>query len=91
MNPTPDLTRRLGIRYPVFGPKHHLPYPHQNALTRPMRTAAGKAGRSDYMSLCSGQGLRLARREQPGDLIAQWITQAERTVAQVAGAARQDG
>src|SRR5690606_23770478 len=28
-----------------------LPFPLQNALTRPMRTAAGKAGRSEYLSL----------------------------------------
>ncbi len=39
-----------------------LPYPYQNALTRPMRTAAAKQDRAEYLSLWCGQGARLARR-----------------------------
>lgn len=47
-----------------------LPYPLQNALTRPMRTAGGKAGNLDVLSLWAGQGAPLARRESTADLIA---------------------
>jgi len=39
-----------------------LPFPLQNALTRPMRAAAAKQGRSEFLSLWAGQGLGLARR-----------------------------
>jgi nitronate monooxygenase len=38
-----------------------LPYPLQNALTRPMRTAAGKAGDADLLSLWAGQGVARIR------------------------------
>jgi len=31
-----------------------LPFPYQNALTRPLRTAAGKAGRAEFLSLWAG-------------------------------------
>jgi len=46
-----------------------LPYPLQNALTRPMRTAGGKAGDIDVLSLWAGQGAPLARRETTADLV----------------------
>jgi nitronate monooxygenase len=39
-----------------------LPYPYQNVLTRPMRTAAAQQDRAEYLSLWCGQGARLARR-----------------------------
>ncbi len=38
-----------------------LPYPIQNALTRPMRTAAAKQGDAGYLSLWAGQGVARAR------------------------------
>ncbi len=38
-----------------------LPYPLQNALTRAMRTAAGKQGRPEYLSLWAGTGVARAR------------------------------
>ncbi|WP_333903846.1 nitronate monooxygenase [Achromobacter insolitus] len=46
-----------------------LPYPLQNALTRPMRTAGGKAGDTEVLSLWAGQGAPLARRETTADLV----------------------
>lgn len=46
-----------------------LPYPLQNALTRPMRTAGGKAGDINVLSLWAGQGAPLARRESTAGLI----------------------
>ena len=46
-----------------------LPYPLQNALTRPMRTAGGKSGNINVLSLWAGQGAPLARRETTADLV----------------------
>ena len=50
-----------------------LPFPLQNALTRPLRTAAGKAGRAEFLSLWAGQGLRLAQRRPAGELVAELL------------------
>jgi nitronate monooxygenase len=47
-----------------------LPFPLQNALTRPLRTAAAKQGRAEFLSLWAGQGVRMARRMKAGDLVA---------------------
>lgn len=52
-------------------------FPLQNALTRPMRTAAGKAGRAEFLSLWAGQGLRLARRQKAGDLVQRLVRETE--------------
>ncbi|WMD19036.1 nitronate monooxygenase [Achromobacter seleniivolatilans] len=46
-----------------------LPYPLQNALTRPMRTAGGKEGNINVLSLWAGQGAPLARHETTADLV----------------------
>ncbi|HEV7370847.1 NAD(P)H-dependent flavin oxidoreductase [Arenibaculum sp.] len=54
-----------------------LPYPLQNALTRPMRTAAAGQGRADMLSLWAGQGLRMARRQGAADLIARLMREAD--------------
>jgi nitronate monooxygenase len=45
------------------------PFPAQNALTRPMRTAAAKAGDTERLSLWAGQGLRLTRRMNAAELM----------------------
>jgi nitronate monooxygenase len=47
-----------------------LPFPLQNALTRPLRTAAGKQGRAEFLSLWAGQGVRMARRQSAAALVA---------------------
>ena len=44
-------------------PEAILPYPLQNALTRPLRTAAAKAEDPEYLSLWAGQGAPLLRRD----------------------------
>jgi nitronate monooxygenase len=46
-----------------------LPFPLQNALTRPLRAAAAKAGRAEFLSLWAGQGVGLARREPAANLV----------------------
>jgi len=47
-----------------------LPFPIQNALTRPLRTAAARQGRAEFLNLWAGQGLRMARRQSAAELIA---------------------
>lgn len=47
-----------------------LPFPLQNTLTRPMRTAAAQQGRGEFLSLWAGQGVRLARRQTTAELMA---------------------
>ncbi len=44
-------------------------FPIQNSLTRPLRTAAAKQGRAEFLSLWVGQGVRLARRQSATELV----------------------
>lgn len=44
-------------------------FPIQNSLTRPLRTAAAKQGRAEFLSLWAGQGVRLARRQSATELV----------------------
>jgi len=46
------------------------PFPLQNALTRPLRAAAAKEDRAEFLSLWAGQGVRMARRQSAADLVA---------------------
>ncbi|HEY3065749.1 MAG TPA: nitronate monooxygenase, partial [Methylomirabilota bacterium] len=46
-----------------------LPYPAQNALTRPMRTVAGQRGDARYLSLWAGTGVARARAMPAGELV----------------------
>ncbi|HEY2066967.1 MAG TPA: nitronate monooxygenase [Gemmatimonadaceae bacterium] len=54
-----------------------LSFPLQNALTRPLRSAAGKAGRAEFLSLWAGQAASLARRERAADLVARLAAELE--------------
>jgi len=47
-----------------------LPFPLQNSLTRPLRAAAARQGRAEFLSLWAGQGVRLARRQPAAELVA---------------------
>ena len=58
-----------------------LPFPLQNALTRPLRTAAAKQGRAEFLSLWAGQGVRLARRQSAAELVARLAKEIDATVA----------
>jgi nitronate monooxygenase len=60
-----------------------LPFPLQNALTRPLRTAAAKAGRAEFLSLWAGQGVRMARRQSAAALVARLAKEADAAVARV--------
>jgi len=63
------------------------PFPVQNALTRPLRTAAGKQGRAEFLSLWAGQGLRLARRQSASDLIARLVQETAQAIHKLQAAA----
>ncbi|HEY6233654.1 MAG TPA: nitronate monooxygenase [Candidatus Elarobacter sp.] len=53
-------------------PDDILPYPKQNALTRPLRTAAAAANDPEYLSLWAGQATPLAMRGvRTADVVAE--------------------
>jgi nitronate monooxygenase len=54
-----------------------LPFPLQNALTRPMRNAAAKLGESGYLSLFVGQGVTRARSLPAAELIARLVAEMQ--------------
>lgn len=54
-----------------------LPFPLQNALTRPLRTAAAKQGRAEFLSLWAGQGVRMARRQSAAELITRLVKETD--------------
>jgi len=58
-----------------------LPFPLQNSLTRPLRTEAARQGRSEFLSLWSGQGVRLARRQPAAELVARLAEETDATIA----------
>src|SRR5215471_15862060 len=64
-----------------------LPFPLQNALTRPLRQAAAQQGQAELLSLWAGQGVRLARRQPAATLIARLVHEAEGVVRRLAGSA----
>jgi nitronate monooxygenase len=57
-----------------------LPFPLQNGLTRPLRAAAAKQGRAEFLSLWAGQGVRLARRQSAAELIARLARETESAI-----------
>jgi nitronate monooxygenase len=60
-----------------------LSFPLQNALTRPLRTAAARQGRAEFLSLWAGQGVRLARRQSARELIARLAKEIDQTIAKL--------
>ena len=56
-------------------------FPIQNALTRPLRSAAARAGRAEFLSLWAGQGLRLARRQSAAALVARLVEETRAAIA----------
>jgi nitronate monooxygenase len=66
-----------------------LPFPLQNALTRPLRIAAAKLDRAEFLSLWAGQGTRMARSLAAAELVARLAAETEEAIAhlqQVRGA-----
>jgi nitronate monooxygenase len=58
-----------------------LSFAAQNALTRPLRTAAAKQGRAEFLSLWAGQGVRMARRQSAAELVAHLVQEIDATLA----------
>ncbi|WP_223662544.1 NAD(P)H-dependent flavin oxidoreductase [Pseudobacillus badius] len=54
-----------------------LPYPLQNTLTQSMRKQAGKQNNKEYMSLWSGQGTRLSKRQTADELVARLLEETD--------------
>ena len=67
-------------------PEAILPFPLQNALTRPLRSAAAAHGRAEFLSLWAGQGLRLARRRPAGELVRALADETHAALRRVAAA-----
>lgn len=61
-----------------------LPYPLQNALTRPLRNAAAARGDTRFLSLWAGQGAPLARDLPAADLVRQLAREAAEVRARLA-------
>jgi nitronate monooxygenase len=61
-----------------------LPFPFQNALTRPLRNAAAKHGRAEFLSLWAGQGVSLARRQSAATLIARLTSETDAVFSRLA-------
>ena len=64
-------------------PESILPFPLQNALTRPLRSAAARQGRAEFLSLWAGQAVRLARRQSAAELIARLALETEEAVSRL--------
>jgi nitronate monooxygenase len=62
-----------------------LPFPLQNALTRPLRTAAAKNGRAEFLSLWAGQGIRMAHRQSAAELVARLVAETDEAIRQLGG------
>jgi len=58
-----------------------LSFAVQNALTRPMRTAAAKQGRAEFLSLWAGQGVRMSRRQSAAELVARLAQEIDAVIA----------
>jgi nitronate monooxygenase len=72
------------IEVPGMPPEAILPFPIQNTLTRPLRTAAAKAGNPEFLSLWAGQGIRMARRLSAAELVEKLVAETEAAVSRLA-------
>ena len=68
--PARGIVNRFMTEVEQAGEDAILPFPLQNALTRPLRAAAARQGRAEFLSLWAGQGVRLARRQSAAALVA---------------------
>lgn len=60
-------------------------YPNQHHRTRDLRQRAKELGRSDYMSLWAGQGLRLSRELSAEALMATLVEETDAAIARLCG------
>jgi nitronate monooxygenase len=83
--PARGIVNRFMAEVEAAGPAAILPFPLQNALTRPLRSAAGQRGRAEFLSLWAGQGLGLARREPAAALVARLALETEVAIGRLRG------
>ena len=69
------------------GSESVLPFPLQNVLTRPLRTAAARQGRAEFLNLWAGQGLGLARTESAATLIARLADETRTAIERLTASA----
>jgi nitronate monooxygenase len=60
-------------------------YPIQNALTSPIRQAAAKTNRADYMSLWAGQGVGMSRQLPAQELVSRLMQETHAAFANFKG------
>jgi|tagenome__1003787_1003787.scaffolds.fasta_scaffold20982675_2 nitronate monooxygenase len=74
------IANRFMDEIEALGDTVNLGYPAQNALTRPLRTAAAKQNRPEFLSLWAGQGLRLARRAPAASIVRHLVAETDATL-----------
>jgi len=67
-----------------------LTFPLQNVLTRPLRNAAAKQNRPEYLNLWAGQGVRLGHRQGAADLVARLAAETTAALDQLQSLRRTD-
>lgn len=71
--------------------EHDLPpYPIQNSLTTPIRQAAAKANRPEFLSLWAGQGASMARAMPAADLVVSLVQETKAALSSAARSAAAD-
>jgi nitronate monooxygenase len=81
--PARGLVNRFMTEVEADGREVILPYPLQNALTRPLRAAAARQERREFLSLWAGQGVRLARRQSATELVNRLAMDADAAIARL--------
>ena len=84
--PARGIVNRFMTEVDRAGDAAILPFPLQNSLTRPLRAAAAKQGRAEFLSLWAGQGVRLARRQPAAELVARLAKETAEAVERLAPA-----
>jgi nitronate monooxygenase len=87
--PARGIVNRFMAEYHRSDASHSvLPFPFQNALTRPLRNAAAQQGRPEFLSLWAGQGVGLARREMAAQLVKRLASETETAIRGLEGSSR---
>ena len=60
-----------------------LPFPWQNAMTRPLRSAAANAQRAELLALWAARGMRMVRRQSTADLLRRLIDEYDSTLVRL--------
>jgi nitronate monooxygenase len=86
--PARGIVNRFMAQAQDAAPGAVLPFPLQNALTRPLRAAAAKAGRAEFLSLWAGQGVRMARRETAANLVGRLAAETDAALGRLGALGR---